>query len=116
MLLWRGVPFGYVAAAGLLLVSALGGVVFAVAAVIKNVDSGPATEPARIIVRLQHAQCRIRKALLALDQPIFSARTRQDTGLSQLFYQSFGRHVRRRSDLGRGSSSGSGSRHRPASG
>jgi hypothetical protein len=51
-LLWRRAPLGYTAAPGLLLVSGLGGVVFAVAAVVDNMLSGPQTEPAVIVVHL----------------------------------------------------------------
>jgi hypothetical protein len=52
VLLWRRAPLGYVAAPGLLLVSGLGGVVFAVAAVIDNLAGGPQTEAAVIAVHL----------------------------------------------------------------
>jgi hypothetical protein len=52
LLLWRRVPLGYVTAPGLLLVSGLGGVTFAVSAVIDNLLSGPPTEPAVIAVHL----------------------------------------------------------------
>jgi hypothetical protein len=52
VLLLRRVRLGYVVAAGLLLVSALGGVVFALAATVDNLLSGPWTEPATIIVHL----------------------------------------------------------------
>ena len=51
-LLWRRAPLGYVAAPGLLLVSGLGGIVFALAAVIDNVLSRPQTELAVIAVHL----------------------------------------------------------------
>jgi hypothetical protein len=51
-LLWRRLPLGYVAAPGLLLVSALGGVVFAIAAAVDNLLAGPTTEPATIVVHL----------------------------------------------------------------
>jgi flavodoxin len=51
-LLWLRVPLGYVAATGLLLVSALGGVVFALAAVLDNLLSHPQTELAVIAVHL----------------------------------------------------------------
>lgn len=51
-LLWLRVPLGYVVAPGLLLVSGLGGVVFAVAAVLDNLLSDPTTEPAVIAVHL----------------------------------------------------------------
>jgi hypothetical protein len=52
LLLWRRVSFGYVTAPGLLLVSGLGGVAFALAAVIDNLLNGPPTEPAVIAVHL----------------------------------------------------------------
>jgi hypothetical protein len=52
VLLWRRAPLGYVAAPGLLLVSGLGGVVFAVAAVVDDLLSGPQTEAAVIAVHL----------------------------------------------------------------
>jgi hypothetical protein len=52
VLLWRRAPLGYVAAPGLLLVSGLGGVVFAVAAVVDNLLGGPQTEPAVLAVHL----------------------------------------------------------------
>jgi hypothetical protein len=52
LLLWRRVSLGYVTAPGLLLVSGLGGVAFALAAVIDNLLSGPPTEPAVIAVHL----------------------------------------------------------------
>jgi hypothetical protein len=52
LLLWRRMSLGYVAAPGLLLVSGLGGVVFAVAAVLDNLLGGPQTEPAVIVVHL----------------------------------------------------------------
>ena len=52
VLLWRRVPLGYVAAPGLLLVSALGGVVFAIAAALDNLLAGPATDAATIVVHL----------------------------------------------------------------
>ena len=51
-LLWRRAPLGYVAAPGLLLVSGLGGVTFAAAAVLDNLQAGPRTEPAVIAVHL----------------------------------------------------------------
>lgn len=51
-LLWRRAPLGYVAAAGLLLLSGLGGVAFSVAAVLDGLLSGPQTEPAIIVVLL----------------------------------------------------------------
>lgn len=50
--LWRRISLGYVTAPGLLLVSGLGGVAFALAAVIDNLLSGPPTEPAVIGVHL----------------------------------------------------------------
>jgi hypothetical protein len=52
VLLWLRAPLGYVAAPGLLLVSGLGGVVFAVAAVVDNLQSGPQTDAAVIAVHL----------------------------------------------------------------
>lgn len=52
VLLWRRAPLGYVVAAGLLLVSALGGVVFAIAAAVDNLLNGPPTEPSIIVVHL----------------------------------------------------------------
>jgi hypothetical protein len=52
LLLWQRVSLGYVTAPGLLLVSGLGGVAFALAAVIDNLLSGPPTEPAVIAVHL----------------------------------------------------------------
>ena len=52
LLLWWRVPLGYVTAPGLLLVSGLGGVAFALAAVIDNLLSGPPTEPVVIAVHL----------------------------------------------------------------
>jgi hypothetical protein len=52
VLLLRRVPLGYVVAAGLLLVSALGGVVFAIAAAVDNLLNGPRTEPSIIVVHL----------------------------------------------------------------
>jgi hypothetical protein len=52
VLLWRRVSLGYVAAPGLLLVSGLGGVVFALAAVVDDLTSGPQTAPAVIAVHL----------------------------------------------------------------
>ncbi len=52
VLLWLRVPLGYMAAPGLLLVSGLGGVTFAVAAVMDNLLSGPRTEPAVVAVHL----------------------------------------------------------------
>lgn len=62
-LLWRRAPLGYVGAAGLLLVSALGGVVFAVAAALDDLLSAPWTEPAVIAVHL--AISAVSAALLA---------------------------------------------------
>lgn len=52
LLLWLRLPLGYVTAPGLLLVSALGGVVFATAAVVDNLWAAPYTEPAVIVVHL----------------------------------------------------------------
>jgi hypothetical protein len=52
VLLWRRAALGYVVAAGLLLVSGLGGVAFGVAAVVDNFLSGPQTEAAVIAVHL----------------------------------------------------------------
>jgi hypothetical protein len=52
VLLWRRLPLGYVAGAGLLLVSGLGGVAFAVAAVVDNMAGAPVTESAVIAVHL----------------------------------------------------------------
>ncbi len=53
VLLWRRAPLGYVSAAGLLLVSVLGGVAFAVAASVDNgLAAGPQTEPSTIAVHL----------------------------------------------------------------
>lgn len=52
VMLWLRLPFGYVVAPGLLLVSGLGGVVFGVAAVTDNLLNGPVTEPAVIAVHL----------------------------------------------------------------
>jgi len=52
ILLWLRLPLGYVAAIGLLLVSGLGGVAFAVAAVLDNLGSGPKTEVAIIVIHL----------------------------------------------------------------
>jgi hypothetical protein len=52
VLLWRRLPLGYVAGAGLLLVSGLGGVAFAVAAVVDNIAGAPATDIAVILVHL----------------------------------------------------------------
>jgi hypothetical protein len=52
VLLWLKAPLGYVAAPGLLLVSGLGGVAFALAAIVDNLGSGPPTETAVIVVHL----------------------------------------------------------------
>ncbi len=52
LLLWRRASLGYVTGPGLLLVSGLGGVVFAVAAIVDNLLSGPRTESAVIAVHL----------------------------------------------------------------
>lgn len=52
VLLWLRLPLGYVVAPALLLVSGLGGVVFAIAAVVDNVLAVPQTEPAVIVVHL----------------------------------------------------------------
>jgi hypothetical protein len=52
VLLWLRTPLGYVAAPGLLLVSGLGGVAFALAAAIDNILSGPQTDVAVIAVHL----------------------------------------------------------------
>lgn len=52
IMLWARRPFGYVAAPGLLLVSALGGVVFAVAAVLDNSAGGPVTDGSVVVVHL----------------------------------------------------------------
>ncbi|MGT2462581.1 hypothetical protein [Sinomonas atrocyanea] len=52
VLLWARRPFGYTAAPGLLLVSALGGVVFAVAAVVDNLAGGIRTDTAAVVVHL----------------------------------------------------------------
>ncbi|MGY3565944.1 hypothetical protein [Sinomonas sp. RB5] len=52
VLLWAKRPFGYTAAPGLLLVSALGGVIFAVAAVADNLFEGIRTDPAVVVVHL----------------------------------------------------------------
>jgi hypothetical protein len=52
LLLWGRAALGYVVAPGLLLVSGLGGVAFAVAAVVDNMLGGPQTEPAVIAVHL----------------------------------------------------------------
>lgn len=52
ILLWARRPFGYTAAPGLLLVSALGGVVFAVAAVTDNLSGGIRTDLSVVVVHL----------------------------------------------------------------
>ena len=52
LLLWRRVTLGYLTAPGLLLVSGLGGVAFAVAAVLDNLLSGPKTDPTVVAVHL----------------------------------------------------------------
>lgn len=52
VLLWLRAPMGYAAAPGLLLVSALGGAVFAMAAVIDNAAAGPQTDAAVIAVHV----------------------------------------------------------------
>ena len=52
ILLWSRRPFGFVAAPALLLVSTLGGVVFAVAAVLDNVVGGIRTDASVIVVHL----------------------------------------------------------------
>lgn len=52
ILLWSRRPFGYVAAPALLLVSALGGVVFAVAAVVDNLVGSIRTDVSVIVVHL----------------------------------------------------------------
>lgn len=52
VLLWARRPFGYTVAPGLLLVSALGGVVFAVAAVVDNLSGGIRTEGSVVVVHL----------------------------------------------------------------
>lgn len=51
-LLWHRTPLGYVAAAGLLLVSGLGGIAFSAAAAIDNLLAAPCTEPTVIVVHL----------------------------------------------------------------
>ncbi len=51
-LLWLRRPLGYVVTGGLLLVSALGGIAFAVAALFDNALAAPSTEPAVIVVHL----------------------------------------------------------------
>lgn len=52
VLLWARRPFGYISAPGLLLVSALGGVVFAVAALVDNFVGGIQTDPSVVVVHL----------------------------------------------------------------
>lgn len=52
VLLWARRPFGYVTAPGLLLVSALGGVVFAVAALVDNLMGSIQTDPSVLVVHL----------------------------------------------------------------
>ncbi|MBF4994382.1 hypothetical protein ITX31_09690 [Arthrobacter gandavensis] len=52
ILLWARRAFGYVTAPGLLLVSALGGVVLAAAAVIDNLSGGIRTDAAVVAVHL----------------------------------------------------------------
>lgn len=52
VLLWARRPFGYTSAPGLLLVSALGGVVFAVAAVVDNLTGGIRTELSAVVIHL----------------------------------------------------------------
>ncbi|MBX7442318.1 MULTISPECIES: hypothetical protein [unclassified Arthrobacter] len=52
VLLWARRPFGYTAAPGLLLVSALGGVVFAVSAVLDNLTGGIRTDLSVVVVHL----------------------------------------------------------------
>lgn len=52
ILLWTKRPFGYTTAPALLLVSALGGIVFAVAAVVDNVAGGISTDPSVIVVHM----------------------------------------------------------------
>jgi hypothetical protein len=51
-LLWRRAPLGYVAAAGLLLVSGLNGLAFAASAVLDGILAGRPAEPAVVIVHL----------------------------------------------------------------
>jgi hypothetical protein len=76
VLLWRRAPLGYVAAAGLLLVSGLGGAVFAVAAGLDNLLAGPRTEPAVMAVHL--AISAVSVALLA----VFLRSARPSSGAS----------------------------------
>ncbi|MGM9474238.1 hypothetical protein ACS5PJ_19795 [Pseudarthrobacter sp. YS3] len=52
ILLWARRPFGYTAAPGLLMVSALGGVVFAVAAAFDNLSGGIQTDLSVVVVHL----------------------------------------------------------------
>lgn len=52
MLLWLRRPFGYAATPGLLLVSTLGGIIFAVAAVVDNLAGGMRTDVAVVVVHL----------------------------------------------------------------
>jgi len=52
VLLWARRPFGYTVAPGLLLVSALGGVVFAIAGVVDNLSGGIRTELSVVVVHL----------------------------------------------------------------
>lgn len=52
VLLWRRLPLGYVAAPGLLLVSALNGLAFAVSAVLDGLLTGRSMEPAIVTVHL----------------------------------------------------------------
>jgi hypothetical protein len=52
VLLWLRAPLGYVAAPGLLMVSSLGGMAFALAAVLDNLLAGPQTDAAVIAVHL----------------------------------------------------------------
>lgn len=52
IMLWAHLPFGFAAAPGLLLVSALGGVVFAAAAALDNAVGGLATEWTVIVIHL----------------------------------------------------------------
>jgi hypothetical protein len=52
ILLWARRPFGFTAAPGLLLVSALGGVVFAAAAVVDNLTGGIRTDFSVVVVHL----------------------------------------------------------------
>ncbi|GGI00133.1 hypothetical protein GCM10007170_36570 [Arthrobacter liuii] len=52
IMLWARRSFGYTAAPGVLLVSALGGVVFAVAAVADNLSGGIRTDLSVVVVHL----------------------------------------------------------------